>query len=58
MCRFRLNHTPEFAVLIPQKETFTPEGGQDDAPGFHVIVLPYADDIRAPPKNMTDNLIG
>ena len=27
-------------------------------PGFHVIVLPFVDDIRAPPKNMTDNLLG
>ena len=49
---------PEFAVLIPQEETFTEGGGQDMPPGFHEIVLPYVDDIRAPPKNMSDNLVG
>jgi ATP-dependent DNA helicase 2 subunit 1 len=45
-------------VLIPQEETFTKDGGQDQPPGFHVILLPFADDIRKPPKNMTDNLSG
>ena len=58
LCRFRTNITPEFAVLIPQDETFTEGGGQDMPPGFHVIVLPFIDDIRAPPKNMTENLVG
>ncbi|RXK40524.1 hypothetical protein M231_02176 [Tremella mesenterica] len=56
LCRFKRNSTPEFAVLIPQEETFTKEGGQDRPPGFHVIILPYRDDIRGAPKNMTDNL--
>ncbi|WWC72003.1 uncharacterized protein I206_105962 [Kwoniella pini CBS 10737] len=57
ICRFRTNTQPEFCVLIPQEETFTKDGGQDQPPGFHVIVLPYRDDIRQPPKNMTDNLL-
>ncbi|WVR00189.1 hypothetical protein IAU59_007331 [Kwoniella sp. CBS 9459] len=57
ICRFRSNTQPEFCVLIPQEETFTKDGGQDQAPGFHIIVLPYRDDIRRPPKNMTDNLL-
>ncbi|KAL7418434.1 ATP-dependent DNA helicase II subunit 1 [Cryptotrichosporon argae] len=56
LCRLRANHTPEFAVLIPQAETFTADGGQDDPPGFHVIILPYKDDIRDRPRNMTSNL--
>lgn len=34
------------------------EGGQEDPPGFHVIVLPFVDDIRDPPKKMTNNLTG
>ncbi|ORX40593.1 SPOC like C-terminal domain-containing protein [Kockovaella imperatae] len=57
LCRFRANSTPEFAVLIPQEETFTEGGGQDMPPGFHVIVLPFIDDIRQAPKNMTENLV-
>ncbi|RSH91860.1 ATP-dependent DNA helicase II subunit 1 [Saitozyma podzolica] len=57
LCRLRTNTQPEFAVLIPQAETFTKDRGQDDPPGFHVIPLPFRDDIRQPPKNMTDNLV-
>lgn len=34
------------------------EGGQEDPPGFHVIILPFVDDIRDPPKKMTNNLTG
>ncbi|ORY33453.1 SPOC like C-terminal domain-containing protein [Naematelia encephala] len=56
LCRFRANTTPEFAVLIPQEETFTSDGAQDTPPGFHVIVLPFADDLRSQPKGYTDNL--
>lgn len=58
ICRFKTNITPEFAVLIPQEGTFTEGGGQEMPPGFHVIVLPFVDDIRAPPKAMTENLTG
>jgi len=58
LCRFKRNNTPEFCVLIPQEEVPTEDGkGQDDPPGFHVIILPFADDIRNPPKNMTDNIV-
>ncbi|KIO25056.1 hypothetical protein M407DRAFT_76204 [Tulasnella calospora MUT 4182] len=39
--------TPVFAVLLPQAERVT-EQGQQVPPGFHVITLPFADDIRAP----------
>ena len=58
LCRFKRNSTPEFACLIPQEETFGKDGGQDLPPGFHVIVLPFRDDIRGAPKNITDNLLG
>lgn len=58
LCRFRINSTPEMCALIPQEETFTKEGAQEDPPGFHVIVLPFIDDIRDPPKAYTDNLTG
>lgn len=58
LCRFRANSTPEFAVLIPQEETFTKDGGQEDAPGFHVIILPFRDDMRQPPGGLIDNLLG
>ncbi|WVW86165.1 hypothetical protein I302_108206 [Kwoniella bestiolae CBS 10118] len=57
ICRFRTNTQPEFCILIPQEESFTKDGGQDQPPGFHVIVLPYRDDIRRPPKNMIENLL-
>jgi ATP-dependent DNA helicase 2 subunit 1 len=58
LCRFRANSTPEFSVLIPQEETFTPDGAQDDPPGFHVVPLPFKDDIRAPPKQVSESLLG
>lgn len=59
LCRFRASSAPEFAVLVPQEETMNKrEGGQEDPPGFHVIILPFVDDIRDPPKKMTYNLTG
>jgi hypothetical protein len=46
-------------VLVPQEEMINErEGGQEDPPGFHVIPLPFVDDIRDPPKKMTYNLTG
>ncbi|KAK8853185.1 hypothetical protein IAR55_003887 [Kwoniella newhampshirensis] len=57
LCRFRTNTAPEFGVLIPQEETLNETGGQDKPPGFHIVILPFRDDIRRPPKNMTDNLV-
>jgi ATP-dependent DNA helicase 2 subunit 1 len=58
LCRFKKNSIPEFAILIPQEEVLIDGGGQDMPPGFHVVPQPYVDDIRAPPKNITDNLVG
>lgn len=44
-------------LLVPQAETFAKGGGQEDPPGFHVIRLPFVDDIRDPPRGMTDNIV-
>lgn len=53
----RKNSVPRFACLIPQAESFNPDGGQDNAPGFHMIPLPYADDIRPKPEKITDGML-
>jgi len=45
----RRNTTPVFCALLPQAEAFNDQGVQQDPPGFHLIPLPYADDIRNPP---------
>ncbi|KAL6072069.1 X-ray repair cross-complementing protein 6 [Balamuthia mandrillaris] len=37
---------PRFVALLPQQETFDEDGIQINPPGFHLIPLPYADDIR------------
>lgn len=57
IARMRSNSPPEFVLLIPQAETFAKNGGQEDPPGFHVIRLPFVDDIRDPPRGMTENII-
>eukprot|EP00043_Microstomoeca_roanoka_P019834 m.230462 g.230462 ORF g.230462 m.230462 type:complete len:639 (+) comp17060_c3_seq4:3221-5137(+) len=48
ICRLipRINAAPEFVALLPQEERIDDEGNQIVPPGFHVIVLPYADDMR------------
>ncbi len=43
---YRKGSIPRFVALLPQLETFDEYGSQDSAPGFHLIFLPYADDIR------------
>nr|XP_020443534.1 X-ray repair cross-complementing protein 6 isoform X2 [Monopterus albus] len=51
-CIPRRNYPPRFVALVPQKEE-TDEGKvQITPPGFNVIYLPYADDIRTldPPR--------
>ncbi|KAG6917848.1 hypothetical protein DXG01_000753 [Tephrocybe rancida] len=42
----RRNATPVFCALLPQEEK-ADEGGWVDPAGFHLIPLPFADDIRA-----------
>ncbi|KAK7691202.1 hypothetical protein QCA50_006305 [Cerrena zonata] len=44
----RRNASPMFCALSPQAEN-AEEGGWNEPPGFHLIPLPFADDIRAAP---------
>jgi len=37
---------PRLATLLPQKEEFDDQNVQIKPPGFHVIYLPFSDDIR------------
>ena len=43
----RRNASPSFCVLLPQEEGVG--GGWAEPSGFHLIPLPFADDIRAAP---------
>ncbi|OZJ01818.1 hypothetical protein BZG36_04811 [Bifiguratus adelaidae] len=49
----RSNTLPRFVALLPQEEVLDANGGQERPPGFHVITLPYADDIRSIPIENT-----
>ncbi|KAJ3554418.1 hypothetical protein NM688_g3122 [Phlebia brevispora] len=42
----RRNSSPVFCAMIPQAEN-AEEGGWNEPAGFHLIPLPFADDIRA-----------
>ncbi|KAG1822093.1 SPOC like C-terminal domain-containing protein [Suillus variegatus] len=44
----RRNTAPVFCAMLPQAESGE-EGGWNDPAGFHIIPLPFADDIRAAP---------
>eukprot|EP01137_Pigoraptor_chileana_P010648 Opistho-2@318 len=48
ICRFipRQAAPPRFVALLPQVEVKDAQGIQLQAPGFHIIQLPYADDVR------------
>ncbi|KFD55224.1 hypothetical protein M514_03865 [Trichuris suis] len=48
VCRLtaRQNTSPRLVALLPQAETYDAMGVQVDSAGFHVIFLPYADDLR------------
>ncbi|KAF9818760.1 hypothetical protein IEO21_02540 [Rhodonia placenta] len=48
----RRNASPIFCALLPQKEK-AEESGWHEPPGFHLIPLPFADDIRAAPIEET-----
>ncbi|XP_072229511.1 X-ray repair cross-complementing protein 6 [Leuresthes tenuis] len=54
-CISRRNYPPRFVALVPQKEEVDEEKVQITPPGFNVISLPYADDIRTldPPQGPT-----
>jgi len=44
----RRNSSPVFCAMLPQAEKVE-EGGWNEPPGFHLVPLPFADDIRAAP---------
>ncbi|KAG6334752.1 hypothetical protein ID866_4341 [Astraeus odoratus] len=44
----RRNSSPVFCALLPQAETIE-EGGWSEPAGFHLVVLPFADDLRTAP---------
>ncbi|XP_016126003.1 X-ray repair cross-complementing protein 6-like [Sinocyclocheilus grahami] len=48
LCRYipRRNTPPRFVALVPQREELDQSQSQATPPGFHVIFLPFADDIR------------
>ncbi|XP_043958659.1 X-ray repair cross-complementing protein 6 [Gambusia affinis] len=54
LCRsvFRRNYPPRFVALMPQMEEVGEGKVQITPPGFNVIYLPYADDLRTldPPR--------
>ncbi|KAH9847820.1 ku70-like protein [Lenzites betulinus] len=45
----RRNASPVFCAVLPQMEKVD-ESGWREPPGFHLIPLPFADDIRAAPQ--------
>ncbi|XP_035204792.1 X-ray repair cross-complementing protein 5-like isoform X2 [Stegodyphus dumicola] len=49
ICRMiaRQNDPPRFVALLPQEEHVDERGLQTIPPGFHVIYLPYTEDIRS-----------
>ena len=42
----RARSAPRFVALLPQREELDEDGIQITPPGFHVIYLPFADDLR------------
>ncbi|XP_078061436.1 X-ray repair cross-complementing protein 6-like isoform X2 [Mustelus asterias] len=48
VCRYtpRRNTAPRFVALVPQEEALDDQKVQTIPPGFHLIYLPYADDVR------------
>lgn len=60
---FRRNSSPYFYAMVPQEEVLDEDGAQERPPGFHMIPLPFADDIRAAPDaaesslRASDNLV-
>uniref|UniRef100_A0A8C2KH40 DNA helicase n=1 Tax=Cyprinus carpio TaxID=7962 RepID=A0A8C2KH40_CYPCA len=48
LCRYipRRNTPPRFVALVPQREELDQSQTQATPPGFNVIFLPFADDIR------------
>ncbi|TFY53984.1 hypothetical protein EVJ58_g9130 [Rhodofomes roseus] len=53
----RRNASPQFCALLPQAEKVD-EGGWHEPAGFHLIPLPFADDIRAAPVQESVRALG
>ncbi|XP_061666878.1 X-ray repair cross-complementing protein 6 isoform X1 [Syngnathoides biaculeatus] len=53
-CISRRNYPPRFVALVPQKEELDERKVQTTPPGFNVIFLPFADDLRNldPPQTL------
>ncbi|KAI8090950.1 SPOC like C-terminal domain-containing protein [Gilbertella persicaria] len=52
----KTNALPGMVALLPQQETLDKNGNQIDPPGFQLIVLPYAEEIRSvPPYNIAED---
>ncbi|KIY71036.1 Ku DNA-binding complex, Ku70 subunit [Cylindrobasidium torrendii FP15055 ss-10] len=47
LCTWRRNSTPVFCAMLPQEEN--DDSGWTEPAGFHLIPLPFADDIRTAP---------
>lgn len=43
----RSNSSPAFYAMVPQEEVLDQAGAQTVPPGFHLICIPFADDIRS-----------
>jgi len=54
---YRRRTIPKLVALVPQPEVVDDMGGQVQPPGFHVIFLPYADDIRAIEFDTTNHVV-
>ena len=48
LCRLtaRSNMPPRLVALLPQREVRGDDGAVEQSPGFHVVFLPFAEDIR------------
>ncbi|KAI9311074.1 SPOC like C-terminal domain-containing protein [Dichotomocladium elegans] len=57
VCTFtpRSNALTSIALLYPQRETFDENGIQDMPPGFHIIRMPFSEDIRYLPVASTQS---
>ncbi|KAI7879836.1 SPOC like C-terminal domain-containing protein [Mucor mucedo] len=49
----RRNTIPRIVALVPQIEKTDPQGNQTQPPGFQLVKLPYADEIRPVPPVVT-----
>ncbi|KAJ3189691.1 X-ray repair cross-complementing protein 6, partial [Irineochytrium annulatum] len=56
ICSFlpRTNANPRLVALIPQIETFDDLGELQRPSGFHMLPMPFCDDIRRPPAHKWD----